>query len=155
MNPVCFLLHPYGWLTLEGDGQRGLLPSREKIELSIAAERTITMERKEEKVDSTSIAFSPLETNSSTQTAYHQAAYPDQAVTKRCPAPASNQSRTRSRWDRPTQLGQLLNDTEGKEKNIIRLREQTDNTAALRQRLKRSGQRSAISPLPHSRDQGP
>ena len=34
-------------------------------------------------------------------------------------------------------------------------REQTDNTAALRQRLKRSGQRSAISPLPHNRDQGP
>ena len=26
----------------------------------------------------------------------------------------SNQSRTRSRWDRSTQLGQLLNDTEGK-----------------------------------------
>ena len=68
---------------------------------------------------STSVAFSPLETNSSTQTAYHQAAYPDQAVTQRCPALASNQSRTRSRWDRPTQLGQLLNDTEGKEKTLI------------------------------------
>ena len=77
------------------------------------------MERKKEKVDSTSVAFSPLETNSSTQTAYHQAAYPDQAVTKRCPAPASNQSRTRSRWDRPTQLGQLLDDTEGKNKNTM------------------------------------
>ena len=77
------------------------------------------MERKEAKVDSTSVAFSPLETNSSTQTAYHQAAYPDQAVTKRCPAPASNLSRTRSRWDRPTQLGQLLNDTEGKKKTLL------------------------------------
>ena len=40
-------------------------------------------------------------------------------------------------------------------RNIINNREQTDNTAALRQRLKRSGQRSAISPLPHNRDQGP
>ena len=68
-----------------------------RLRLSVAAETTITMERKEEKVDSTSVAFSPLETNSSTQTAYHQAAYLDQAVTKRCPAPASNQSRTRSR----------------------------------------------------------
>ena len=28
---------------------------------------------------------------------------------------ASNQSRTRSSWDRSTQLGQLLNDTEGKQ----------------------------------------
>ena len=40
------------------------------------------------------------------QTAYHQAAYPDQAAI----APASNLSRTRSRGDRPTQRGQLLND---------------------------------------------
>ena len=40
-------------------------------------------------------------------------------------------------------------------RNIINNREQTDNTAALRRRLKRSGQRSAISPLPHNRDQGP
>ena len=91
-----------------------------RLRLSVAAERTITMGRgKEKKLDSTSVAFSPLETNSSTQTAYHQAAYPDQAVTKRCPAPASNQSRTRSRWDRPTRLGQLLNDTEGKKKTLI------------------------------------
>ena len=40
-------------------------------------------------------------------------------------------------------------------RNIINNREQTDNTAAFRQRLKRSGQRSAISPLPHNRSQGP
>ena len=65
-----------------------------RLRLSVAAETTITMERKEEKVDSTSVAFSPLETNSSTQTAYHQAAYLEKAVTKRCPAPASNLSRT-------------------------------------------------------------
>ena len=39
-------------------------------------------------------------------------------------------------------------------RKIINNREQTDNTAALRQRLNRSGQRSAISPLPHNRDQG-
>ena len=40
-------------------------------------------------------------------------------------------------------------------RNIFNNREQTDNTAALRRRLKRSGQRSAISPLPHKRGQGP
>ena len=40
-------------------------------------------------------------------------------------------------------------------RNIINNREQTDNTAALRQRLKRSGQRSATSPLLHNRDHGP
>ena len=52
------------------------------------------------------------------QTAYHQAAHPDQAAT-------SNQTRTRSRWDRPTRLGQKSNDT-GKE-NIVKQREQTGN----------------------------
>ena len=57
-----------------------------RLRLSIAAERTITMERKEEKVDSTSVAFSPLETNSSTQTAYHQAAYPDQGCNQALPS---------------------------------------------------------------------
>ena len=28
MSPVRFLLHPYGWLTLEGDGQRREITSR-------------------------------------------------------------------------------------------------------------------------------
>ena len=35
-------------------------------------------------------------------------------VTKRCSVPTSNQSRTRSRGDRPTQRGQLLKDKRGK-----------------------------------------
>ena len=80
------------------------------------------------------------------QTAYHQAAYPDLAVI----APASNLSRTQSRVDRPTHWGQLLND---KGETLLTTWNRL-TTQLPSDRLKRSGQRSAISPLPHNRDRG-
>ena len=78
------------------------------------------------------------------QTAYHQAAYPDQAAV----APASNLSRTQSRGDRPTHPGQLLND---KGETLITTASRLTTQLPSDRGGAGQEQRSAISPLLHNR----